>query len=192
MPETSLTLLEKLQSGANHRSWPRFVELYTPLIRGWLECYALPSSDIDDVTQEVMMALVRELPGFRRHRMGSFRHWLKMIAVNRLRWFWRNRGLQAKAIGGSDFLQMLEQLEDPASQLSDQWDRDHDRQIAQRLLVIIETEYEPKTWQAFRRQVLDGARAALVAAELKISINAALLAKSRILRRLREESGSFC
>jgi hypothetical protein len=39
--------------------------------------------------------------------------------------------------------------------------------------------------------VLDGERAATVAAELGVSVNAVLLAKSRILRRLRQEMQGF-
>jgi RNA polymerase sigma-70 factor (ECF subfamily) len=49
----------------------------------------------------------------------------------------------------------------------------------------------PGTWRAFRRQVVDGAAAAAVATELGISVNAALLAKSRVLRRLRDEAGGL-
>ena len=46
---------------------------------------------------------------------------------------------------------------------------------------------EPATWIAFQRVARDGRRPADVAAELGISVNAVLLAKSRVLRRLRRE-----
>jgi RNA polymerase sigma-70 factor (ECF subfamily) len=49
-----------------------------------------------------------------------------------------------------------------------------------------EAEFEPKTWQAFRRQVLDEAQPKTVAAELEMTVNAVLIAKSRVLKRLRE------
>lgn len=191
MPETSCTLLERLRDGDDDQAWRRLVDLYTPLIQGWLGRYALPAADVEDLTQEVMTALVREMPEFRRLRTGSFRHWLKTITINRLRGFWRSRGQRLPAAGGSDFLKMLEELEDPASQLTGQWDREHDRHVAQRLLLLIEPDFEPTTWQAFRRQVVDGERAAVAAAELGISVNAALLAKSRVLRRFRQEISGF-
>ena len=54
--------------------------------------------------------------------------------------------------------------------------------------VIKPSEFTPATWQAFRRQVVDGVKAAAVAAELGITPNAALIAKSRVLRRLRDEA----
>ena len=52
---------------------------------------------------------------------------------------------------------------------------------------MIEPQFEEKTWQAFRRVAIDGQKAAAVAVELDMSINAVLLAKSRILGRLRQE-----
>ena len=192
MPETSCTLLDRLRDGADDQAWRRLVDLYTPLIQGWLGRYDLPAADVEDLTQEVMTALVRELPDFRRQRAGSFRLWLKTITINRLRGFWRGRNNRPVGGGGSDFLKLLEQLEDPASQLSGVWDREHDRHVTQRLLQMIEVEFEATTWQAFRRQVVDGFRAAAVAAELNISVNAVLLAKSRVLRRLRQEIAGFC
>ena len=42
-------------------------------------------------------------------------------------------------------------------------------------------------WQAFGRHVREGIAAADVAAELGVTVNVVLLAKSRILRRLRQE-----
>jgi RNA polymerase sigma-70 factor (ECF subfamily) len=191
MPETSCSLLERLRDGGDDQAWRRLVDLYTPLIQGWLSRYAVPGADVDDLTQEVMTALVRELPEFRRQRTGSFRHWLKTITIHRLRGYWRGRNARPVATGDTNALRLLEQLEDPASPLSDEWNREHDRHVAQRLLAMIEVEFEATTWQAFRRQVQDGVRAPAVAAELGITVNAALLAKSRVLRRLRQEADGF-
>jgi RNA polymerase sigma-70 factor (ECF subfamily) len=53
--------------------------------------------------------------------------------------------------------------------------------------MIITSEFRPATWQAFRRLVLDEAKPETVASELGLSINAVLIAKSRVLRRLRQE-----
>jgi RNA polymerase sigma-70 factor (ECF subfamily) len=84
-------------------------------------------------------------------------------------------------------VQVLEQLEDPNSALSQLWDREHDQHVTRRLLELIEPEFSATTWQAFRRVVLEGAKAAEVAAELGITANAVWIAKSRVLARLREE-----
>jgi RNA polymerase sigma-70 factor (ECF subfamily) len=188
MTETSLSLLDRLRLNPDAESWQRLVDLYTPLIRGWLRRYSVAMADAEDLTQDVMTTVLRELPGFQHnHRQGAFRNWLRTITVHRLRALWRERHGHAQATGDSDFLQMLDQLEDPKSELSRVWDQQHDHHVARRLMAMVQPQFEPKTWQAFRRTVLDGLKAALVAAELKISVNAVLLAKSRVLSRLRQE-----
>jgi RNA polymerase sigma-70 factor (ECF subfamily) len=51
----------------------------------------------------------------------------------------------------------------------------------------IEPEFHPKTWQAFRRVVLEEAVPERVAAELALSLDSVYAAKSRVQRRLRQE-----
>ncbi len=48
-----------------------------------------------------------------------------------------------------------------------------------------------RTWEAFRRFGVDGVPAGQVAEELGLSENAVILAKSRVLKRLREEAGEL-
>jgi RNA polymerase sigma-70 factor (ECF subfamily) len=186
--DTSISLLERLRLCPDEASWRRLVDLYTPLIRGWLRHHQIEGSDSDDLTQEVMQVLVRELPNCRHDpRPGAFRRWLRNVTVNRLRVFWRSRRARPLTTGGSDFGHVLDQLEDPDSSLSQLWDQEHDRHMARRLLELIEPEFKPSTWRAFRGLVLEGKPTADVAAELGMSPNAARIAKSRVLSRFRQE-----
>jgi RNA polymerase sigma factor (sigma-70 family) len=188
MSETSFSLLDRLRLQPDAESWQRLVNLYTPLIHGWLRRHSVPTADADDLTQEVMSVVVRELPRFQHSQQrGAFRNWLRTITVNRLRVLWRSRQTRPVATGDSDFLKMLDELEDPGSNMGRLWDREHDQHVARRLLEIVEPHFEPATWQAFRRVVMDGLKAAVVAAELRMSVNSVLLAKSRVLNRLRQE-----
>lgn len=188
MPETSVSLLERLRQQPDADSWQRLVDLYTPLIRGWLQRYDVPHEDANDLIQDVMGVLVRELPQFQHSRQpGAFRSWLRTVTVHRLGAYWRSRQRRPAATGGSDFAEMLDQLEDPASGLSRLWNEEHDRHVIQRVMQLVEPEFQPTTWQAFRRVVMDGQKAAAVAAELGISVNAVVIAKSRVLHRLRQE-----
>jgi RNA polymerase sigma factor (sigma-70 family) len=188
MAQTPVSLLERLRLQPDAASWQSLVDLYTPLIRNWLRRYSLPLSEADDLTQEVLAVLVRELPQFRHDlRPGAFRRWLRGITVNRLRVFWRSRDVHPVATGDSGFEEMLGQLEDPSSGLSRLWDEEHDRHVVRRLLELIAPEFEPASWEAFRRLVLDGRPARDVAAELGLSPNAVRIAKSRVLSRFRRE-----
>jgi RNA polymerase sigma-70 factor (ECF subfamily) len=51
----------------------------------------------------------------------------------------------------------------------------------------VESDFTPQRWQAFRRQVFEHRSPAEVAAELGLSVNSVLLARSRVMKRLREE-----
>jgi RNA polymerase sigma factor (sigma-70 family) len=168
------------------------VDLYTPLIRVWLHRYGVPSHDADDLTQEVLTAVVRDLPAFSHDlRRGALRRWLRTITVNRLRNYWRARDHRPVAVGGSAFEEALAQLEDPKSRLSHFWDEEHDRHVLRQLLDALCPEFEPATWRAFQRLVIDGRRTAEVAAEVGISANAVRIAKSRVLQRLRREMAEW-
>jgi RNA polymerase sigma-70 factor (ECF subfamily) len=189
MPETSVSLLERLRGEPDAASWQLLVGLYTPLVQGWLRLHFVQIQDVEDLTQDVLGVVVRELKHFQHnHRPGAFRAWLRTITVNCLRANWRNRHGKAEATGDSEVAQMLDQLEDPHSELSQLWDRQHDRHVMARLLEMTACEFNPVTWQAFEQHVLDERPAADVAATLGVSVNVVLLAKSRVLRRLRQEA----
>ena len=183
MAETSVSLLERLQSETNEESWRRLHDLYAPLIRRWLSDPAL-KSDIDDLTQDVLAILIRELPRFRRQRTGSFRAWAKTITVNCIRQHWRSRRTKNANLEPPV---ILDQLQDPASELNRRWDKEHDEFIVNGLLEQIRPEFSAVHWKVFCRLALGGATAAKAAAEFEISVNAVLLVKSRVLKRLREE-----
>jgi hypothetical protein len=95
--ETSVSLLERLRTQPDEALWRRLDDLYRPLIRRWLLRDPTLRDEVQDLTQEVMVALVAALPGFHWERPGSFRRWLRQITVNRLKGFWRSR--QYRPIG---------------------------------------------------------------------------------------------
>jgi RNA polymerase sigma-70 factor (ECF subfamily) len=188
MSETSISLLERLRLHPDPASWERLVDLYTPLIRNWLGRHTLQSSDADDLTQDVLGVLVQELTHFRHDlRRGAFRRWLRTITVNRLRNFWRKQRSHLVAAGVGDEESVLDRLEDPSSDSSRFWDQEHDRHVLRRLMELIEPDFEPATWRAFRLAVLEGRDTAEVTMELGISANAVRIAKCRIVNRLRQE-----
>ena len=188
LPETPVSLLERLRLRPDSASWRRLVDLYTPLIRDWLGRHGLPPTEADDLTQEVLAVLVREIPQFRHDlRAGAFRRWLRTITVNRLRTFWRGRRTRPVATGDSDFGHVLDQLADPDSGLSRLWDAEHDRHVVRRLMKLIEPDFEPVTWKTFCALVLEGKETRAVAAEFGVSPNAVRIAKLRVLSRFRQE-----
>ena len=189
MPQTSASLLERLRDRADSDAWSRMVDLYSPLIRKWLGRYGLAQADVDDISQTVLSSVVANLPQFQHNgRVGAFRSWLRTITVNSVRQNFRADRKRPDSPGGRALVASLGEWEDPESHLSQLWDRAHDAHVLRTLLTWAEPEFETKTWQAFRRQVLDETQPRSVAAELDMTVNAVLIAKSRVMKRLRELS----
>ena len=186
--ETSASLLERLRAAPDEAAWRRLDDLYRPLIRRWLERDPSLGTEAEDVVQEVMSVIVCELPGFQRQRPGSFRRWLRTVTAHRLAAYYRSRQNRPQAMGSLRDECPLTDLADPNSELARQWDEEYDRYVLRRLMELIEPMFEPNTLAAFRRVAYDGVAPAQAAEELGLSLNAVLLAKSRVLSRLRREA----
>jgi RNA polymerase sigma factor (sigma-70 family) len=186
---TSPSLLIRLRDPEG-AAWGRLIDLYSPLIHRWLARVGVRPNDAEDLVQEVLAVVVRRFPTFEHNRRtGAFRAWLRAIAVNCARDFWKaNRLRGVVAPGGSDFGSYLAQVEDPDHPLATAWEREHDLHVTRQLLELLQPEFEPRTWEMFRRFVLEETPAAQVAASLGTTPNAVFIAKSRVLTRLREEA----
>lgn len=192
MNTTSIGLLQRLKHARpDALEWRRLRDIYSPMIRQWLSRLPDLHQEVEDLTQEVLVVLFRELPSFERRRDGSFRAWVRQITVNRMRGFWKARRQQPLAMGGPDTEQLLTQLADPTSDLARQWDQDHDKHVFDKLLAVVEGDFEASTWQAFTHFALEGRPAAQVAGELGVTESAVVQSKFRVLKRLREEAGEL-
>jgi RNA polymerase sigma-70 factor (ECF subfamily) len=185
---TSLSLLQRLRNSPDEEAWTRFLGIYQPLLQKWLKAQAQSQADIDDIAQDVLLTVFRKLNEFEHNgQAGAFRAWLRITTINRLRLLWREKR-PALESDHQVFFGKLDLLADPHSDLSQSWDQEHDTHVAAQLLLEMEKEFAPATWQAFRRQVVDGVSAATTAHEMGLSVNAVLIAKSRIMKRLRQLS----
>ena len=80
------------------------------------------------------------------------------------------------------------QLQDDAGDLSQMWNREHDQHVLKRLMKVVQSQFEAKTWRAFERQVIEGHEPDKVAADLEMSMSSVYTAKYRVLNALRRES----
>ncbi len=186
MTRTPASLLERLRTSPDDHAWGRFVDLYGPLIYRWVRAhFHLREQDAEDVTQDVLTTVVREMPGFRYDARGSFRGWLYRIVQNRVLRLQRERKLvlvDPQALGKQ--VQESQGVEDP---LAERWQEEHDRIVLGRALALIRREFEEPTWQAFAKTVVEGEPPRQAAKQLGVTANAVRIAKCRVLRRLRQE-----
>ena len=189
---TSLTLLGRLRAD-DQDAWTRIVFLYGPLVRSWAARKGVTGDDADDVAQEVFRIVVARLAEFRRDQPGdSFRGWLFGVTRIVILAHYRRVGRQPQAGGGTEFGQQLNQIPDLEDESDAAADSPDDRSaLYHRGLELVRAEFEAKTWTMFWQHAVDGLPAADVASRLAVSSAAVRQAKSRVLRRLREELGEL-
>jgi RNA polymerase sigma-70 factor (ECF subfamily) len=143
------------------------------------------------MVQEVFQATSQHIGQFHRDRAGeTFRGWLRGITRHKALSFWRGRENVPESIGGSEAYRRLQEV--PEAILPP--DSEEEAQMStlyHRAVQLLWSEFEERTWSAFWRTAVDGQSAADVAAELDTTANAVRMAKSRVLRRLREELGDL-
>jgi RNA polymerase sigma factor (sigma-70 family) len=190
-------LLERLQTEPDEASWKRLDDVYRPFIRAWLRRLAPRlGSDVDDVVQEVMVAVCRQLPHFRWGDRQSFRGWLRDVTRKMLNDYYRSRYRRGRAAEAQPGRAWLDQVADPHSELDRSeldryWDEEYDRHVLRRLLHLIKPRVKPVTWDAFCRVVFDEAAPSEVAEELGLSRDAVYTARARVLKLLRQEAAGL-
>ena len=182
MHTTPLSLLERVRNPGDNLAWGRFVDIYTPLLFHWARKAGLQESDAADLVQEVFAVLVAKLPAFIYDRTKSFRGWIRTILYNK----WRDRERRRAA---APHMKAIGDLANQAGPLEtdDFWEVEYRQQLVGRALELMQREFQPSTWRACWELVVSGRPAAQVAAEIGITVDAVYAAKSRVLRRLRQE-----
>jgi RNA polymerase sigma-70 factor (ECF subfamily) len=181
MNTTPSTLLERLRQPDPHDAWERFVRLYTPLLFSWARGIGLQESDAADLVQDVFTALLQKLPEFTYDRHRSFRAWLRTVTVNK----WRETQRRAAAT----LVTGVENLAELAGAAPEDafWETEYRNHLVGHALELMRADFEPTTWKACWEFVVSGRPAAAVAAELGTTVDVVYNAKSRVLRRLRQE-----
>lgn len=187
-PSTHISLLSRLrQSPADEAAWKEFVRRYGPSISGWCRRWGLQDADAEDVAQQVLLRLARQLPRFEYQRSGSFRGWLRRVAYGA----WcdyldacRHPGASGSGDSGvnrlldsvaarDDFLQYL--------------DEEATRELLEEAMRQVRGRVQVHTWEAFRLVALEGLSGAEAADHLKMSVGSVFVARCRVQKMLHEE-----
>ncbi|QDU21285.1 RNA polymerase sigma factor [Urbifossiella limnaea] len=179
------SLLERVRH-QDAAAWHRLVLLFTPVVYQWVRRGGVPEADAPDVVQDTFVGVLHSVVEFRRdHDGATFRGWLRRITQYKVRDFFRRQADRPTAEGGSAANVRLHLH--PELPPDDEADETDSQSLVRRGLELIRDEFEPRTWQAFQAVGVDERPAAEVAAELGMSVGAVYVAKSRVLKRLREE-----
>lgn len=180
MDTTPVSLLLRLKQKNQPHDWRRFVSLYTPILLLWSRKLGLQEADAADLVQDAFVTLFEKLPAFTYDRSRSFRAWLWTVVKNK-----HNEGLRRRnklhAVGGPAPEPLLP---DPTESYSES---EYQQYVACRIMQLMKTDFQPTTWNACWETVVNGKTPAAVAVELGISLKAVYLARTRVLKRLRQE-----
>ena len=186
---TSRSLLQRARN-RDDDAWRELVQLYAPLVYFWCRRMNLAEQEIPDLVQDVFRSVIMGLDQFRKERpTDTFRGWLRTVTRTKVIDFLRRARRFPNAIGGSEANWRWEHL-------PDQGELPEEEQTAEKALFLraIETlrpKFDPQTWQAFWKMVVDGRSASEVAEELGMRPGTVRVAKCRVLQRLRQQLGDI-
>jgi RNA polymerase sigma-70 factor (ECF subfamily) len=184
---TSPTLLARIRA-SDQQAWHRLVHLYSPLVFAWCRRSGLGSEDAADVMQDVWAVVARAISRYDATRDDStFRGWLYTVTRNKLTDHHRRRTNRPTAEGGSSAQGRWAEL--PESEAEGSVADQGAGAVGElhRAVEAVRRDFEPATFRAFWATAIDGRPAAEVAVELGVSADVVYQAKSRVLRRLKQE-----
>lgn len=185
-PSTHLSLLHRLSSGGDEEAWADFVRIYSPVIFRTLRFRGLQDADAHDVLQQILMSVKRSLEE-RRHdpSKAKFRTWLSVVTrnatINAL-----SRRRPDHGSGDTDVQRRLDSIESDSDEEA-LFDREFEREVFRKAASMIENDFDPATWRAFWATTVEGHSIESIAEELSKKPGSIYTARSRVMRRLRDE-----
>ena len=146
----------------------------------------LQDADARDVMQELLWAVSRSIGHWEpRKQHGSFRSWLRRVARNLTVSWLRQCPRRPVPAGGGDSQALLDMLPAGDEPESIEFDRELRRVLFQRASERVRGEVHSASWDAFWETAVMGKSAAETASRLGMSVEAARVAKCRVLARVR-------
>jgi len=182
---TRMTFLMRLRDRADSLTWEQFNERYGELLYRYARKRGASHDDAEDIVQEVVMNLFKAMDGFEYDvRKGRFRGYLRTAVVHAMGRRAQKDARQAKPLDphAFDFIQA-----DKDSSADARWEQEWRLHRLRWALRKVASEFEPGTLQAFELHALRGVNVDEAAQQLGMSKASVYQAKSRVLRRVKEQ-----
>lgn len=181
-PETRPSLVGQLADlGKSSSDWREFFELYAPSVHRIARRHGLGTHDADDVTQQVMIAVVRYANRFHYDRnKGRFRQWIQRITANKLCDHFR---LQKRR---PSFVTLCETADYACKPGADPlWAEEWHRQDLLLALKQLRDEVSPKRYEAFRLYVIEGVSVEETGRRVGMTNTHVYVTRTQLIKRLR-------
>ena len=185
-PETSESLILRLNNQQDVAAWNEFLAIYRPVVLRMALRRGLQHADADDLAQRVFLSVARKVSDWESHNAETrFRNWLGRIARNAiLNGLTRIKPDRATGAGAHDGV--LDQLPDQVD-LSLSITIEARRQALLWAVSAIENDFSPSTWEMFRQTAIDGKPVKAVAEAVGRSTGAVYIARCRVMQRIKEK-----
>ncbi len=188
---TTTKALEELKSSEDGEMWGVFCEHVMPMLVNFCKRLGLSEFYAEEATQETMLKFIKAFRNDKYIReKGRLRSWLFGIAVkviqNLRRRLLRQRLVQVDKTGTS-FWDMIEDQNAVKHAEDIEWDR----MVLTCCLEHVWGKFTPQTIKAFELYAIQERPVDEVAEELNMSPNAVLIAKHRVLARMRKFAKQF-
>jgi RNA polymerase sigma-70 factor (ECF subfamily) len=187
IPATRVSLLVRLRDSRDAKAWREFVDLYAPLIYGYVRKQGLQDADAADLSQDVLGAVAGAVGELDYDPCrGAFRNWLFTVVRRKLSNWRRSKKCRPDSGGnGTGAHELLEQLPAP-EKMEAEWQAEWERRLFVWACDQVRQDVRDNAWQAFWRTFIDGQPGKQVAGDLGMSVAAVYLARRRVLMRLQE------
>ncbi len=190
---TRTSLLRRTHDLADQASWQDFFDTYWKLIYGVSRKAGLTDAESQDVVQEVMIAVSKDMPSFRYDpAKGSFKAWLLIKTRWKIVEQFRRRGPIAQQAPDGNAIEtrtdLVQQIPDPASLLTDtlmeaQWEENMFASAWAR----VKLKLDPQQAQVFDFNAIKGWKAERVAETFQIPVEQVHMTKHRVKEKIEAE-----
>lgn len=182
-PETRYSLIAHLKGSGNERAWGEFVMLYEPFLQHLARRLGVPERHVPDVVQQVLLAIAKSVDGWSDDgEAASFRRWLATVARNIVIKFMRKERREAGGRGGTEQLELLEQI--PAEPDQQEIER-YEHELIVWAAEQVRHEFVDTSWAAFWATAIEGESVEDVSRKLGVSRGSIYMSRSRIVARIR-------
>lgn len=185
-PTTQISLLERIQNQEDTLRWDQFVGIYGPLVLRYCCRRGLQEADARDVVQDVLLQVSNGISEFRYDReRGQFRNWLGTLTHRAML---KHLKKSRRARTATDNAARQDPLIDECPQpLGEAWTEAFNAHVYRTALERIRPYFDEDTWRVFLATFAENQAPAIVATEMNRSIGWVYQAKSKVVRRLKEE-----
>jgi len=191
---TRATLLARLRESEDQAAWLEFFNIYWPLLVSVSRRSGLSDPDAQDVAQDVLGAVARQMPEFRYDpARGSFKAWLLTVTRRRIAYHWRHTEKerhyrQERPPTRTGETSVMERLPDRRNDPLDAvWEAEWEQHILEAALRRVRARVTARQFQIYTLAVLQEVPIRTIASALAINAAQVYLAKHRVGRLVRAE-----